>query len=69
MRSGRDEILVVRTPDDLTVFIPVEWTDRACPSPDTEACGAARFEALSLIEVAVIARRLLDAADRDVDKS
>ena len=69
MRTGRDELLVVRTPDGVTLFVPVECMDPARPSPGAAASGAAaRLEALCC------SRSLRwscgsAAADHGVDKS
>jgi hypothetical protein len=69
-RSGSTERLVLRTPEGLTLFVPLEWTDSARPSLGSDDCGtASRIEALSLLKVSEIVRRLLGSNRGDVDKS
>jgi hypothetical protein len=54
--------IVLRTPEGLTIMVPVEWTDRS-PAPDDRGPGTpSRFDVPSLLKVAEIARRLMGPA-------
>jgi Family of unknown function (DUF5372) len=56
--AGVDRI-VLRTPEGLTIMVPVEWTDRSLAPDDCGTGAVSRFDVISLLKVVEIARRIL----------
>jgi hypothetical protein len=56
--AGVDRI-VLRTPEGLTILVPVEWTDRSLAPDEFGNRAVSRFDVISLLKVVEIARRIL----------
>ena len=49
----------MRTPEGLTILVPVEWTDRSLAPDEFGNRAVSRFDVISLLKVVEIARRIL----------